>query len=125
MAADGRITPRQEDAANALSNAISAASTDGKQWLSEQVDRTPDHGAAQIAAIQRAMIVSKLTSGFEWDQARAVTHVVIQEKTISNFIIEGVRAKDSRPAMRLALAALRDGLDRVAVNAGIIPRAHQ
>jgi hypothetical protein len=125
MAADGRITARQEDAANALSDAISAASSDGKNWLAEAVDRTPDHGAAQIAAIQRAMIVSRLTSGLEGDQAQAVAHVVVHERSISNIIIDGIRAKDSRPAMRLALAALRDGLERVAVNAGIIPRAHQ
>jgi hypothetical protein len=121
MAADGRITARQEDAANALSDAISAASTDGKQWLSEAVDRTPDHGAAQIAAIQRAMRASHLTSGLDGDQAQAVAHVVIQERAISNFIIDGIRAKDSRPVMRAALAALRDGLERVAVNAGINP----
>jgi hypothetical protein len=121
MAADGRITARQEDAANALSNAISAAFTDGKPWLSEQVDLTPDHGAAQIAAVQRAMIVSRLTNGLEWHQARAVTHLVIQERTISNFTVDGIRAKDSRPVMRAALAALRDGLERVAVNAGINP----
>jgi hypothetical protein len=120
MAADGRITARQEDAANDLSDAISAASTDGKQWLSEQVDRTPDHGAAQIAAIQRAMIVSRLTSGLDGDQAQAVAHVVVHERTISNIIIDGIRAKDSRPVMRAALAALRDGLERVAVNAGIL-----
>jgi hypothetical protein len=121
MAADGRITARQEDAANALSDAISAASSDGKNWLAEAVDRTPDHGAAQIAAIQRSMRASHLTSGFEWDQARAVTHVVLHERTISNIIIDGIRAKDSRPVMRLALGALRDGLERVAVNAGINP----
>ncbi|MFT6775178.1 MAG: hypothetical protein ACJA1L_002897, partial [Paracoccaceae bacterium] len=108
MAADGRITARQEDAANALSNAISAASTDGKPWLAEAVDRTPDRGAAQIAAIQRAMIASHLASGLDGDQAQAVTHVVIQERTISNIIIDGIRAKDSRPVMRLALGALRD-----------------
>jgi hypothetical protein len=121
MAADGRITPRQEDAANALSDAISAASTDGKTWLSEAVDRTPDHGAAQIAAIQRSMRASHLTSGLDGDQARAVARVVVHEQTISGFAIEGVRAKDSRPVMRAALAALRDGLERVAVNAGINP----
>jgi hypothetical protein len=121
MAADGRITARQEDAANALSDAISAASTDGKQWLSEAVDRTPDHGAAQIAAIQRAMIASHLTSGLDGEQARAVARVVVHEQTISGFAIDGIRAKDSRPVMRAALAALRDGLERVAVNAGINP----
>jgi hypothetical protein len=119
MALDGRITPRHEDAAQALSDAISSASSDGRPWISEAIDQSPDHGSAQLAALRRVLTATRLTRDLHGDQASVVVHVVIHERPISAWTINGVQARRSAKVMELAIGHLRSGLDIVAEAAGI------
>lgn len=108
----GAITPRQSDAARALSSAIHEAAASGAPWLAEAVDTSPDHTAPVLAALRRVTTATRLLQRLTREQRAIVLHVVVEERSVVSHL--------GRIGTPRALAHLREGLNVVAVNAGIV-----